>query len=273
MVASARRGLHNLFAWSGWPKLAAIATALTAVAALWFSAKSLGSTEKQYSLSEQGQVTDRFTKAVEQLGSDKVDVRLGGIYSLERLARNSRTDRTLIFEVLSAYVRTHARPAKGCGDFSTPAVDVQAAATVIGRRDRPAPRSEKIDLRGACLANVILDAAYLDGAMLDAANLNGAWWPSVSLVDASLETTTMQGAKFTGGNLTGADLRMTNLSYASLEHADFTRAKLNAADLSSATLVGANLTGTHLEKIFYDATTQWPQGFTPPPSRPDKVNI
>ena len=57
------------------------------------------------------------------------------------------------------------------------------------------------------------------------------------------------------------------------EHADFTRAKLNAADLSSATLVGANLTGTHLEKIFYDATTQWPQGFTPPPSRPDKVNI
>jgi len=38
-------------------------------------------------LTEQGQITDRYTKAVEQLGSDKLDVRIGGIYALERIAR------------------------------------------------------------------------------------------------------------------------------------------------------------------------------------------
>ena len=30
-------------------------------------------------MSQEGQITDRFTKAIEQLGSDKLEVRLGGI--------------------------------------------------------------------------------------------------------------------------------------------------------------------------------------------------
>jgi hypothetical protein len=33
-------------------------------------------------------VTDRYTKAIEQLGSDRLDVRIGGIYALERVARD-----------------------------------------------------------------------------------------------------------------------------------------------------------------------------------------
>src|SRR4051794_25603678 len=39
--------------------------------------------------SREGQITDRFSKAVEQLGNDKVEIRLGGIYALERVARDS----------------------------------------------------------------------------------------------------------------------------------------------------------------------------------------
>ena len=44
---------------------------------------------RTYELTEQGQVTDRYTKAIEQLGSDKLDVTIGGIYALERIARDS----------------------------------------------------------------------------------------------------------------------------------------------------------------------------------------
>jgi hypothetical protein len=38
---------------------------------------SLAVTARTYQLSQQGQITERYTKAVEQLGSDKLDVRLG----------------------------------------------------------------------------------------------------------------------------------------------------------------------------------------------------
>ena len=272
-MASVSRGLGRLFSWSGWPKFAAVATALTAVAALFFSAKSLGSTEKQYALTQQGQVTDRFTKAVEQLGSDKLDIRLGGIYSLERLARDSRADRSVIFEVLSAYVRTQAGPAATCNASSVPSLDVQAALTVIGRRERPAPRFEKIDLQNTCLANVILTGAYLDDALLNASYLLGAWLPSASLVNAGMQLANVNVANFTDANLTRADLRTTNLSSSVLRHADLTDAKLYGADLSGATMAGAHVAGTDLRAIYYDATTKWPDGFTPPPSRPHKNEI
>ena len=39
-------------------------------------------TARTLEVTEQGQITDRYTKAIEQLGSDKLDVRLGGIYAL-----------------------------------------------------------------------------------------------------------------------------------------------------------------------------------------------
>ncbi|MFR9769659.1 hypothetical protein [Nocardia sp. SC052] len=53
--------------------------------ALWFTAQSLRATNNQYSLSQQTAVTDRFRLAAEQLASDKIDVRLSGVYLLARL--------------------------------------------------------------------------------------------------------------------------------------------------------------------------------------------
>jgi hypothetical protein len=71
---------------------------------------SLAMATRTYRLSQQGQITDRYTKAIEQLGSDKLDVRLGGIYALERLAIDSARDHPTVVEVLSAFVREHSDP-------------------------------------------------------------------------------------------------------------------------------------------------------------------
>jgi hypothetical protein len=64
---------------------------------------------RQLLVTREGQITERFTRAIDQLGDDKVEVRLGGIYALERLARDSRVDERTITEVLCAYVR-HRSP-------------------------------------------------------------------------------------------------------------------------------------------------------------------
>jgi hypothetical protein len=44
----------------------------------------------QISASLRGHIADRYTKATEQLGSDKLDVHLGGIHALERIAVDSK---------------------------------------------------------------------------------------------------------------------------------------------------------------------------------------
>jgi len=53
-------------------------------------------------------VADRYTKAIEQLGSDKFDVRIGGIYALERIARDSARDHPTVMDVLAAFIREHS---------------------------------------------------------------------------------------------------------------------------------------------------------------------
>src|SRR4051794_23596585 len=53
---------------------------------------SLLVTSRTYRITQQGHITDRYTTAISQLGDDKLDVRLGGIYALERLAIDSARD-------------------------------------------------------------------------------------------------------------------------------------------------------------------------------------
>jgi hypothetical protein len=64
-------------------------------------------------VAQEAQITNRFTQAIGQLGAMKaaepnLEVRLGGIYALERIARDSPRDHWTIMEVLTAYVRENA---------------------------------------------------------------------------------------------------------------------------------------------------------------------
>jgi uncharacterized protein YjbI with pentapeptide repeats len=49
-------------------------------------------------------ITELYTHAVDQLGNDKAPVRLGGLYSLERLAQNNSDQRQTIVDVICAYL-------------------------------------------------------------------------------------------------------------------------------------------------------------------------
>jgi hypothetical protein len=70
---------------------------------------------------EARRITDLYTKAVEQLGSEKAPVRLGGLYALERLAQDHVEQRQTIVNVLCAYLRMPytlpgAQPAEDADD-------------------------------------------------------------------------------------------------------------------------------------------------------------
>jgi hypothetical protein len=50
-------------------------------------------------------ITELYTKAADQLGSDKAPVRLAGLYALERLAQDNPSQRQTIANLLCAYLR------------------------------------------------------------------------------------------------------------------------------------------------------------------------
>ena len=192
-------------------------------------------TEDNVRVAQEGQVTERFTRAIEQLGHEEIAIRLGGIYALERLAKDSEKDHGPIMEVLTAYVRENA-PRNG--EYAKkvaakPPTDIQAILTVIGRRETTGKnrRNDRLDLRHTHLAGVVILDADLQGADLQGADLN---------------RTILVRANLTGVNL-GWDLpNRTKLIVADLIGVDLSGANLSGADLSDTTLIGADLTDTLL---------------------------
>ena len=222
----------TVFGWSGWAALGSLITALAAIGALVFTSQSLRATQKQIEISEQGQLTERFGKAVEQLGSEKLELRLGRIYALERLARDSARDHPTVMQVLAAFVRSHT-PGTACSSKpempTVPTVDVQAALTVIGRDAVHAELKDRLDLRKTCLVHgnltdANLARAYLTDAILTRADLTRVYLTGAYLSDADLDLdrADLSDANLTGANLTGAHLSGADLSGADLSGADFT---------------------------------------------------
>jgi hypothetical protein len=115
--------------------------------------------KQQFALAESGQVTDRFAKATDQLGSPRIAVRLGAILAFDRLSRDSNAkDSWSIMTLLTSWVQTVTpwslkprRPASGI-----PA-DIQAALSVVAYRDTQSDGTGELldlsnsDLRGAYL--------------------------------------------------------------------------------------------------------------------------
>jgi uncharacterized protein YjbI with pentapeptide repeats len=216
---------------------------------------------RTYRLTQQGQLTDRYSKAIEQLGGDKLDVRLGGIYALEQLAWDSKNDRdqATIVEVLSAFVRVHSasiyryrhhlewlgqkqlrnaeverhKAEDHVREVPLP-VDVQAAVTVLGRL-RVRPDVKRADLSGACLRKVKLDPEdnLTDARLGDKADLT----------EAKLNGVVLNGVDLHGANLTEARLEGAKLRKAWLAGAHLNRAHLVKADLADVTLVGVRANG------------------------------
>src|SRR5712691_8827678 len=76
--------------------------------------RTLKATQDKLEVDREAQITNRFTQAIGQLGAElkdgrpNLEVRLGGIYALERIARDSPRDHWTIMEILTAYVRQNA---------------------------------------------------------------------------------------------------------------------------------------------------------------------
>ena len=60
----------------------------------------------QADIAQQGHITERISRAVEQLGHNRVAVRIGGIYALKRIAEDSaERDHLAIMDVLTNFIR------------------------------------------------------------------------------------------------------------------------------------------------------------------------
>ena len=230
---------------------------ILAIIGIYMAHRRIRALERQVLVAQEGQITERFTRAIEQLGSDKMAIRLGGIYALERIANDSDKDYWPIMETLTAYVRERAPWRKPPPDSNEPmlgkepssltpeiefktATDIQAVLTVLGRRKYSYGQGEKesLDLSETDLRWANLGTAHLERADLWRANLEGA-----VLREAHLEGADLRDARLEGADLTKAHLEDAELIDAELGGCILMGAYLEGAILVDAYLMGVDLTG------------------------------
>jgi hypothetical protein len=188
-----------------------------------FAIFALYLTFRRVVVAEQGHITDRYTKAIEQLGAltakgkPNIEVRLGSIYALERIAQDSPRDHWTIMEVLTAYVRQNApKPTQNPTDEENkaaiakgPATEIQAILAVLGRRKRDHMREHeeqrldlsRSDLRGAMFVRTHLErtnfiGAHLEGAHFIDAHVEGSWFDVAYMKGASFSWAYVEKASF-----------------------------------------------------------------------------
>lgn len=201
---------------------------------------------------EEGKITERFTRAVDQLGSDKIEQRVGSIFALERLASDSRKDHASILELICTFLRHRERGEEEAELYKVPIgvvedqhvklwrkvekskgwaarapEDVRAGVSVL-RRNREILRPPHVlDLSDADLRRVNLEGAQLQGVVL--AGVHGEY---INLEKADLRGADLSSSDFKRSYFDKADLRG-----ALVEDANFARALLRKADLRGIKLV------------------------------------
>ncbi|SEK52084.1 pentapeptide repeat-containing protein [Streptacidiphilus jiangxiensis] len=266
----------------------------------WATWRQLRVSQDGLRATQEGWITDRFGRAVDQLGSDKLDVRIGGLHALWRIAEQSPRDREAAISIQAAFLRSHTPwpptgpSAPGAGvhvneiaPLEVRSPDVQVALTGLGvlcrHREQKWVNLGATDLRRADCDGLWLNGVNLDGACLEAAGLYGANLTNSSLVSvnlrhAGLVTAILHRARVVGSDLrgarlvqadlhatdlTGADLREANLRKADATGAVFHRADLRLADLRGTDLRQADLTAARLDEAVASELTRWPTGFDP----------
>jgi hypothetical protein len=224
-----------------------------------------------YRLSRRGQVTDRFTVALERLGSGELYVRIGGVHALEHVMHDSAEHHDDVIEVLTEFIRDRA-PRRRQSDRQAwmhpvtgsvpdlpyePAADIHAALTALGHRPHR-PHRQTIELTGLHLANARLGSADLTGVRFDDTDLTGA-----RLGRANLTGVHLNGANLTWAWLGDADLRWADLRWADLTEARLDGANLTGVRLDDADLTGARFTGADLTAADWPSGAAVPRGWEP----------
>lgn len=233
--------------------------------------------ERQTTATEQGLITDRFTRAVEQLGAMRdvkdretgnehsepnIEVRLGALYALERIAQDSERDHIPIMETLCAYIRENA-PGKDLPNLMDsewePMPDEMTKEEREAREKARYERFGKYSMESQAFQKAqslepprpdIQTALTIIGRrsirrQVYETEQNPAY--RLDLRTANLQRADLNGLARNTALLTGARLEGADLGESRLEWADLGEARLEGANLSAARLEGANLSNARLE--------------------------
>jgi len=222
---------------------------------------------------QQARIAERLAGVFAQLGNEQIAVRIAAVHSLEQIARDHPGQHGPIMQTLGAFIREQSPAPVGRyignryeppdqGQVFVPArTDVQAALTVLGRRqrdhDRPMDRPilTGVNLSGYDMSDGDFTSANFRGSYLCGTNFAGARLAAANFDFANLERADLFGTDCMGATFAGAAASGARFAHARLDGASLVDADLRGADFTRAQLEGANLANANYEDAILDEAT------------------
>ncbi len=232
---------------------------------------------KQNNISEQGQITESMVQSITHIGKfngDKpnVEVRMGGLYSLQLVMQDSPRHEEAIAKIISSYVRENTKTGKiekpkgnkkDAKKKHHPREDILAALDILTQFNRVQIRKNgghepdiKMDFSRANFSGysfqdmnfahaVLVDVDFSDTTLTRLDFIHASLYRA-NFTKAYLVTPQFLAAKLQNSDFTEANLNIANFSYAELASAKFIKAKLHAVQLFKAKLHNSDLSDADL---------------------------
>ncbi|UWR90867.1 pentapeptide repeat-containing protein [Phaeobacter inhibens] len=263
---------------------------LAGSATIFFASIRVWTNERNTTATEQGLITDRINKAVEGLGAEKtvkqqrqgsegallyeddangepdlkkpimaeitkpnIEVRIGSILALERLAKENLDFHIQIMEILCAYVRNNApcddpSPTGNLESVPVPRDDIQIAIKCLGRRRKSGKQTEaslsfRLNLRGCDLTRVDFREQDFSGAIFHHSHFKEAIFRDTQLRGSDFSFCNIKDTIIFKCDLTGS--KFCNVKTTARDHSQF------PISIQSNTLRGMNLAGAKVADLEY----------------------
>ncbi|MEO0993795.1 MAG: pentapeptide repeat-containing protein [Pseudomonadota bacterium] len=228
----------------------------------------------QAETAQKGHITDRFSKAIEQLGNEQMATRLGAIYALEQVARDEVTYHIPIMETLCAFIRENANRNADTGKMREPReFPLGPLPKVSGRASEKERALHLAHIRcrgweGGNLRQFFGSARPLRADVQAAFAVIGrrgedrrthevdkefsldfrrANFQSLDVSTLDLARADLRESRLEGANLREAQMEGANLREARMQGAFLVETRMEGANLRQAQMEGADLTGAQME--------------------------
>lgn len=196
----------------------------------------------QLELSRKSQIDERFKNAVEQLGSEKEPIILGGVAVLNQIAiENSRDYAEVVFNILTSYIRSSTNiHSKKADDFSSTVIQ-----TIVNNLFKPKDETNNPykDFKGN-LSHCNLTSINIDGVNFSNFDLIFTYF-SMNISDVDFSNANLRRAKFVLSKINNSifcqtDLHQTLFNMAEIRNCSFERASILASNFLTTKLYNVN---------------------------------
>lgn len=234
-------------------------------------------------LADDKQVAERFSKSVEMLGnSEKLEVRVGGIYSLEKISEDSAERySSVVIDILASFVKRNSMfieikkydenlsraelyqyqaigiEVDQLKELESIPSDIQAALSVLKRLSVSMESRTSLNLSFSRLVGADLRESKFNNIDLRSADLTLCDCQDVRILNSNLSFIKLRGSVLIGASLAGcnllggklyrSDCRNANFKKSNLSGVDFRKANLTGAILNSSNMVLTDLRGANLQ--------------------------